>query len=126
MALILSLVFDAAVAIHKEGEPVDFRGGTRTAYVPPVPAVRSLVGHDWLPIAEAGQWLAAIGAASLLVRPTGLPVRSALYQILAADPAEQLARRIDEGDEAMLSSQHLHLIEQLPGFHRAKDKEVQP
>lgn len=124
VALVLSLVFDAAVAIHKEGEPVDFRGGAGTAYVPPIPAVRSLVGYDWLPISEAKRWLAAIGAAGLLVRPTGLPGRSALYQILAADPAEQIARRIEEGGKRSLTSQHLHLIEQLPGFHRGRDREV--
>lgn len=126
VALILSLVFDAAVAIHKEGEPVDFQEGVRIAYVPPVPAIRSLVRYDWLSLTEAKQWLSAIGAASLLVRPTGLPGRSALYQILAADPAEQIARRIEEGSETGLTSQHLHLIEQLPGFHRGRDREVRP
>ncbi|MBI3799800.1 MAG: hypothetical protein HY268_22855 [Deltaproteobacteria bacterium] len=126
VALVLSLVFDAAVAIHKEGEQVDFQSGVRAAYVPPVPAVRSLVGHDWLPITEAKRWLTAIGSASLLVRDTGLPTRSALYQILAADPAEQIARRIEEGGDRNLTLNHVHLIEQLPGFHRSKDREVRP
>jgi hypothetical protein len=126
VALILSLVFDAAVAIHNEGEPVDFHGGGRTVYVPPVPAIRSLVNYDWLPITEAKHWVSAIGAASLLVRPTGLPARAALYQILAADPAEQVARRIEEGGETGLTSQHLYLIEQLPGFHRGTNREVRP
>lgn len=126
VALILSLVFDAAVAIHKEGDQVDFQSGVRAAYVPPVPAVRSLVGHDWLPIPEAQRWLAAIGAASLLVRDTGLPARSALYQILAADPAEQIARRIEEGGGRNLTPNHVYLIEQLPGFHRSKEREVRP
>jgi hypothetical protein len=79
-----------------------------------------------LPITEAKRWLTAIGAASLLVRATGLPVRSALYQILAADPAEQIARRIEEGGGRNLTPNHVHLIEQLPGFHRSKDREVRP
>jgi hypothetical protein len=126
VALILSLVFDAAVAIHKEGDQVDFQSGVRAAYVPPVPAVRSLIGYDWLPITEARRWLTAIGAASLLVRDTGLPARSALYQIVAADPAEQIARRIEEGGGRNLTPNHIHLIEQLPGFHGNRDREVRP
>jgi hypothetical protein len=124
VALILSLVFDAAVAIHKQGEPVDSRGGAGVAYVPPVPAVRSLIGHDWRPIVEARRWLSAIGAASQLMRDTGLPPRSALYQILAADPPEKIARRIEEGGNRRLTSQHVRLIEQLPGFHTMQGKEV--
>ncbi|RJQ46056.1 MAG: hypothetical protein C4534_03450 [Gaiellales bacterium] len=117
VALLLSLVFDASVAIHKEGDPVDFQGKAGAAYVPPVPAVRSLVEYDWLPITEAKQWLVAIGAASQLVRDSGLPARSALYQILAADPPEKMARRIEEGGGKNLTAHHLRLIERLPGFH---------
>lgn len=124
VALILSLVFDTSVAIHKQGEPVDFRGGAGAAYIPPVPAVRSLIGHDWLPIVEAKRWLSAIGAASQLVRDTGLPPRSALYQILAADPPEKIARRIEDGGKRSVTSQHIRLIEQLPGFHVIQGKEV--
>lgn len=124
VTLILSLVFDASVAIHKEGDPMDFRGGVGAAYVPPVPAVRSLVGYDWLPIVAAKRWLSAIGAASLLARDTGLPARSALYQILAADPPEKIARRIEEGGDRNLTLRHLRLIEHLPGLHRTQEKEM--
>ncbi|MFQ5802014.1 MAG: hypothetical protein ACE5JQ_03845 [Candidatus Methylomirabilales bacterium] len=124
IALILSLVFDASVAIHKESEPVDFRAGLGAAYVPPVPAVRSLIGYDWLPMSEAKLWVSAIGAASLLVRDTGLPARSALHQILTADPPERIARRIEEGDGRNLTLRHLRLIEQLPGHHVVQEKEV--
>lgn len=130
VSLLLSLVFDAAVAIHGEDEPVDFRTAAGAAYVPPVPAARSLVGHDWLPIIdpvtgvlEAERWLSAIGAASLLIRDTGLSPRSALYQILAADPPERLVRRIEDHLRKQHRSptpNHLRLIEQLPKFHRAK------
>ena len=123
VALILSLVFDASVAISKEGEWVDFRGGVGAAYVSPVPAVRSLVGQGWLTIACAKRWIAAIGAASLLVRDTGLPNRSALYQILVADPPERLARRIEQGGGKTLTLRHLRLIEQLPDFLRTEEKE---
>lgn len=124
VALLLSLVFDASVAIHKEGDPVDFQGNAGAAYVPPVPAVRSLVGYNWVPITEAKRWLGAIGAASLLVRDTGLPARSALYQILAAEPPEKIARRIEEGGSKKLSPRHIQLIEQLPGFHTTRMKEA--
>jgi hypothetical protein len=124
VALVLSVVFDASVAIHKPSEPVDVRGGAGAAYVPPVPAVRSLIGYGWLPMVETGRWLSAIGAASQLVRDTGLPPRSALYQILAADPPEKIARRIEERGNRRLTSQHVRLIEQLPGFHTVQGKEV--
>jgi hypothetical protein len=126
VALILSLVFDAAAAVHNEGEPIDFHGGGRTAYVPPVPAIRSLVGYDWLPIREAGPWLAAIGAASLLARDTGLLPRSALYEVLVADPPEWLAHRIKEhwkrqNQRRDLNPQHIRCIETLVNL---KNREV--
>ncbi len=124
VAMVLSLVFDASVAIHKQSEPVDFRGGAGAAHVPPVPAIRSLVGYEWLPVTDVKRWLGAIGAASLLARDTGLPARSALYQILTADPPEKIARRIEEGGGRSLTPRHLRLIEQLPAFQTARDKEV--
>lgn len=124
VSLVLGLVFDAAVAIRKEGEPVDFHPTGRAAYVTPVPAVRALVGYEWVPMDAAQKTLAAIGAASLLVRDTGLPNRSALYQVLAADPPERLARRIEEGGGRSLTPRHVRLIEQLLAFHRSKPEEV--
>jgi hypothetical protein len=127
VAIILSLVFDAAVAINKENEPVDFGGKVGAAYVPPVPAIRALVGCDWLSIDEGTHWLAAIGAAALLIRDTGLPIRSALYQILATDPAEKLARRIEEVGGRTLTPHHVQLIQRLPEFRRfdrKKEEEV--
>jgi hypothetical protein len=120
VSILLSLVFDAAVAIHTEDEPVDLRASAGAAYVPPVPAVRSLVGFAWLPILEARRWLLAIGAASLLVRDTGLSPRSALYQILVADPPERILRRIEDNlgkQHRSLTPKQLRLIEQLPKFH---------
>jgi hypothetical protein len=123
VATVLSAVFDASVAIHKHGEPLDFRGGWGAAYVPPVPAIRSLIGHDWLSLNEVKRWLGAIGAASQLARDTGLPARSALYQVLAADPPEKIARRIEEGGRRRLNPRHLRLIEQLPGFQTVRHQE---
>ncbi len=115
VSLLLSLVFDAAVAIHKDGEPLQLRSGG-AAYVSPVPAVRALIQEEWVPVGHAMRWLGAIGAASLLARDTGLPERSALYQILASDPAERIVRRIEEQPKKSLTLRHLQLIAQLPGF----------
>lgn len=119
VALLLGMVFDSAVAIDRGSEAAQAQGNRGAAYVAPVPAVRALIGYDWLPVTEAKQWLMAIGAASQLVRATGLPERSALYQILAADPAERIARRIEEQNEIRLSLNHVCLISQLPYFRSA-------
>jgi hypothetical protein len=122
VTIVLSLVFDATVAINKENERVEFRSNAGAAYVPSVPAVRALVGRDWLSIGEASAWLSAIGAASLLIRETGLPARSALYQILAADPPEKLARRIEKVGGRTLTPLHVQLIKRLPQFRRIHTK----
>jgi hypothetical protein len=119
VALLLGMVFDAAVAIDRGSEAAQSQGNRGVAYVPPAPAVRALIGYDWIPVTEAKQWLTAIGAASRLMRAAGLPERSALYQILAADPAERIARRIEERDETRLSLEHVRLISQLPHFRGA-------
>lgn len=119
VSLVLSLVFDASVAILKEDEIVGFQGRSGAAFVPPVPSVRVLVGYDWVPAFEARRWLDAIGAASLLIRDTQLPERSALYQILASNPAERLARRIEENSQKNLTPRHLWLISRLPGFRKS-------
>lgn len=127
VSLVLSLVFDAAVAIHKQGEPIDFSGVAGAAYVPPIPAIRSLVGYGWLPMNEAKRWLAAIGAASQLAKDAGFSKRSAIYQILVADPAERIARRIEENlsnERGSITPNHLRLIEALPGFRGKHMKEA--
>jgi hypothetical protein len=116
VSILLSLAFDARVAIQKEGEPVDFEGAGGGAYVPPIPAVRGLVHQDWLSIQDATRWLHGIGAASLLARDTGFPVRSSLFQTLSADPPERLARRIEEnwqsqGQSRVLSPDQISQIE---------------
>lgn len=122
VSLILSLVFDVSVAIGKEGEVVDFKGYGGAAYVSPVPSVRSLIGSEWVSVDDAEKWIRAIGAASMLVQDTGFSTRSALYQILSAEPAEQLIRRIEESGGKSLTPHHLHLIGQLPGFRLLKEE----
>jgi hypothetical protein len=110
------------VAVYRDSEPVEFIQGRGAAYVPPIPAIRSLLKHEWLPITEARRWLNAIGAASQLARDSGLPVRSALFDVLGSDPSERLAKRIEEKGTKALSSNHLRLIAQLP-FFRSTDQQ---
>jgi hypothetical protein len=121
VALILSLVFEASVAVQKEGERVDFSSACGAAYVPPVPAVRSLTGGDWVSIGDARRWLRAIGAASLLAGDAAFSERSDLYQVLAADPPERLVRRLEEKlkeNRKALTVEHFRNIEILREVHR--------
>jgi hypothetical protein len=123
VSLVLSVVFDAAVSIRRVTELPDFGQSAGAAYVPGVAAVRSLIGHEWIPVPEARHWLEAIGAAGVLARDAVLPARSALYQALAADPAEKLVRRIEEKGRPVSPFQ-LRLISQLPGFRSGKPQGV--
>ena len=125
VSLILSVVFDASVAIRRAADIGELVQSAGAAYVPPVPAVRSLIGREWVKASEARYWLTAIGAASILARDASLPPRSALYQALASDPAERLVRRIEAGGRS-ISPLQLSLISQLPGFHAGRLQEVHP
>ncbi len=116
VTLLLSIVFDASVSIRRAAEISDLGQTGGAAYVSPNPAVRSLILKEWISISEARYWLRAIGAASVLARDAALAPRSALYQALAADPAEKLVRRIEEKGRT-ISPLQLDLISQLPGFH---------
>ena len=116
VTLVLSVVFDAAVSIRRNTDVLESSRTSGSAYVPPVPSVRSLIGSEWISITHARYWLNAIGAASSLARDAGLPARSSLYQALSTDPAEKLLRRIEENGRTA-STLHLELISQLPGFH---------
>src|SRR5207248_1616959 len=125
VSLILSVVFDASVAIRRATDAEEFGRSEGAAYVPPVPAVRSLIGCEWVKASDARRWLMAIGAASILARDAALPMRSALYQALAADPAERLVRRIETAGRPV-SPLQLNLVSQLPGFHAGPIQEVHP
>jgi hypothetical protein len=114
VALLVSLVFDGAVAIHREGEAVDLTNAGGAAYVPPIPAVRSLIGHEWVPVENAAQWLRAIGAASLLAKDTGFSERSSIYQVLAESPPERLVRRLEDNlqqQRRTVNLGHIHNID---------------
>jgi hypothetical protein len=116
VSLILSVVFDAAVSIRRNADISDVSRSAGAAYVPPVAAVRSLIGSEWVSVTRARYWLNAIGAAGALARDAALPARSALYQALSVDPAEKLLRRIEDNGRTA-SPLQLNLISQLPGFH---------
>ena len=94
---------------------IDFASAAGAAGVPPVPAVRSLVGGDWISTDEADVWLDRIGAAARLAQATGFPTRSAIYQTIAADPAEMLMQRV-EGERGAVSITQADLIRKLPFF----------
>ncbi|MCL6543067.1 MAG: hypothetical protein K6T87_21150 [Roseiflexus sp.] len=80
--------------------------------VPRVPALRALVGSEWITLDRAEKWLKAIGAASLLAQATGLPERSNLYQILSAPTPGHILRRIEQSNETgTLNYQQLQYLE---------------
>ncbi len=95
VSLILGLALDCSVAAINPGEPLSFAGGEGVARVPPVPAIRDLVGGDWISLTDASIWLEKIGAASLLASATNYPERSNLYQILTAMTEGHVLRRIE-------------------------------
>lgn len=98
--LVLGLALDCSTAVLKSGEAITFEGGEGVALVPRVPALRDLVGSEWVSLDRAEVWLRAIGAASLLAQATGLPERSNLYQILSAPTPGHVLRRIEQTSQS--------------------------
>jgi hypothetical protein len=112
--LVLGLALDCSAAILGSGDSMTFEGGEGIACVPKVPALRGLVGSEWLGLDKAEKWLKAIGAASLIAQATGLPERSNLYQILSAPTPGHVLRCIEEqGDNGAASYQHIKHLETL-------------
>jgi len=116
--LILGLALDCSVAVLNSGETIAFEGGEGVAMVPRVPALRDLVGSEWVSLDQAEKWLKAIGAASLLARATSLPKRSNspersnLYQILSAPTVGHILRRIEQSSETgAVNYQQLQYLE---------------
>jgi hypothetical protein len=98
--LILGLALDCSVAFLNSGDAIGFEGGEGIACVPKVPALRNLVGDEWVSLDQAEKWLKAIGAASLIAQVTGLPERSNLFQILSAPTPGHMLRRIEQQSES--------------------------
>ena len=84
------------------------------ARVPPVPALRELIGSEWVPIESAKRWLDAIGAAALLAGATEFPQRSSLYAILKSPTPGHILRRIEQkSDSGQAYIHHIQLLETL-------------
>lgn len=96
IALLLGLNLDASVAIVRDGDQIDFQGGEGVAYVPPVAAVRELIGSNWVPLGEAELWLRRIGIASILANTGQYSERSGLLEVLTAPTAGHVLRRIEQ------------------------------
>lgn len=122
LTLFLGLALDCSVAVVKAGEVITIEGGEGVARVPPIPALRDLIGSEWIAIEDAQRrisakgWLDAIGAAALLAGDTAFPERSNLYQILKSPTPGHILRRIEmksESGQAYIN--HIHLLEKLKG-----------
>lgn len=110
--LILGLALDCSVGVLKVGEAITFEGGEGVSRVPPVPALRDLVGAEWVPIHAAKRWLDAIGAAALLANATEFPARSNLYAILNSPTVGHIVRRIEQkSDSGKVYIEHINLLE---------------
>ncbi len=96
IALLLGLNFDASVAIVRDSDQIDFQGGEGVAYVPPVAAVRDLIGSNWVPLSEAELWFRRIGIASILANAGQYSERSGLLEVLTSPTAGHVLRRIEQ------------------------------
>ena len=114
LTLILGLSLDCSVAVVKAGEIITFEGGEGVARVPPTPALREIVGAEWISVEAAEGWLNAIGAIALLANATAFPERSNLYQILKSPTLGHVLRRIEQKSEnGQAYMYHFHLLEQM-------------
>ena len=115
--LVLGLALDCTVAILNSGDAITFEGGEGVVRVPRIPALRDLVGDDWIRLDQAEKWLKAIGAASLIAQATGLPESSNLYQILSSPTPGHILRRIEHqsesGQAGFAHLQHLETIKEV-------------
>ena len=125
LTLVLGLALDCSVAIVRTGEIISFEGGEGVARVPPTPALRDLIGSEWIPIEDAQRgisakdWMDAIGAAALLASSTEFPERSNLYQILKSPTLGHVLRRIEQKSEnGRAYIHHFHLLNKLEGVLR--------
>lgn len=111
--LLLGLALDCSVDVVRPGDPILFDGGEGIARVPPVPALRGLIGTEWITLDQTQIWMRAIGAAALLANATAYPERSNIYQILAASTPGHVLRRVEQKGDGAISLWHVQLIEQV-------------
>lgn len=98
--LIIALALDCSVAGIRDGEEFHFTGGEGIVRVPPVPALRQLVGREWIGLEQAQKWVKAIVAAAQIVSAAAYPERSNLYQILSSLTPGHILRRIEMKSES--------------------------
>lgn len=96
VALLLGLCLDASVAIVRDSDQINFQGGEGVAFVPPVGAVRELIGSNWVPLSEAELWFRRIGVASVLANAGQYSERSGLFEVLTAPTAGHVLRRVEQ------------------------------
>ena len=109
--LLIGLAFDMAVVSTSEGESVHWTGGEGVARVPTVPAVRALIGDEWVQLEKARHWIQVIGAAAQLGPACKFSPRSDLLQVLTTSPPERLLARVEQAGVEPLSMKHLRLVE---------------
>jgi hypothetical protein len=96
IALILGLTMDASVAIVHDSDQIDFQGGEGVAFVPPISAVRDLIGTNWIPLNDAERWLKFIGISSILANSGQYSERSGLFEVMISPTAGHVLRRIEQ------------------------------
>lgn len=105
LALLLGISLGVSVAIVRDSDQIGLQGGEGIAFVPPVAAVRELIGANWIPLNEAKRWLQWIGIASILASAGRYSERSGLLEVLIAPTAGHVLRRIEQ--KRALESQRL-------------------
>ncbi|MCC6177390.1 MAG: hypothetical protein IT305_18990 [Chloroflexi bacterium] len=113
--LLIGLTFDVAVVATSEGESVHWTGGEGVARAPAVPAVRALIGEEWVQSENASGWVRKIGAAAQLGPACDFSKRSDLLQVLTASPPERLLARIEQAGAERVGMKHIRLIEAVKG-----------
>jgi len=120
VTLMLGLALDCSVAVIEAGDVITFEGGEGVARVPPTPALRDLIGAEWVAIEDAQRrisakaWLDAIGAAALLANATAFPERTNLYAILKSPTVGHVLRRLElKSERSQAHGGHFQLLEKL-------------
>lgn len=122
MASLLGLTLDASVGIIRDSDLIDFQGGEGVAFVPPVSAVRNLIGTNWISIDTVEDWVRAIGVASILARDGKYSERTGLYEVLISPTAGHVLRRIEQKYEQQNQSLTWKDVTHLKIFEEAKKR----
>jgi hypothetical protein len=138
--LLLGLSLDVSVAIVRDSDLIDFRGGEGVAWVPPVGNARRLMDEliqrlarrrarrdaaepgrlpdtAWIPLGYSEDIFRAIGAAALVADATNYSKRAHLFSVLTAPTAGHVLRRIEQqsdlGQATSEQFKHLHTLQEV-------------